>query len=920
MQTFMKWNLAHPRQVVLFLIAVTLLAATQAINLRIDTSPKGLMIHGDASEEYYFETIDRFVSDSITVIYIRDKDVFTPQKLKSFEDLAFKLEELPGLTKIESLFNFTNIKSSEGMLINQPLLDFVPDTQEEVDQIKRDALNNNTLVGNMISEDGLGVAINLYLDPKSEDPDFLRNTAEWIENALKPFEDKFETVWQFGTPFNVREQTNLVISDQLKLVPPSIILILGLVIVILRTKVGAILPILTAGTSVVWMFGAMGFLGIPVTTLTLIVPSLLFIIGSTEDIHLLSEYLEGVHQKKEKEKDLASLRKLGIDYMMSKLGTAIVLTAVTTFLGFASIMVNQIDLLKQFGMAASVGLFVNPLVTFMLVPIFLAKFGPIHGGGHEDSKLNRFLKQFAEKIILIIHKHKWAILGLSLFTAVLFASLGARVEADNNPIGFFKEDSKVVKRINELHRSLSGGDMFFIRINGREAGAFRKPENLRKVEELKKYMEDKGWFDKAITFTDYMKLIHREMNGGDPEFFRIPDSSNSISEYSLMLQDHEIEAFITHEFDELNILVRHNNHSSAAVKKILDELLPKAEGIFPEHFEVGVTGELVLINLAVDSIVKGQILSIGLIAVIIFIVMSVLFMNMKAGLLSLVPNLFPVALIFGVMYLFKIPLDSGTCMVSAIALGVAVDDTIHFMTRYNKEMRAIQDQEKAMEECIRIEILPVFTSSLALAAGFSILMFSEFMPIVNFGFLASLALVFAFIGDMLLTPILLSSTQLITIWDMAALHLRKEVLQGSKLFEGMKSSQIKRVVLLGQPGEIEQGGLVVSKGDYGESMYIILEGECTAFAKDEKTGEEVVFTTLHPGEIFGEMALINPGERTANLRAETPISYIELTMKSLQRIQKVYPWVAGSLFLNISKILGTRLASTNIMLLQKGNS
>ena len=214
--------------------------------------------------------------------------------------------------------------------------------------------------------------------------------------------------------------------------------------------------------------------------------------------------------------------------------------------------------------------------------------------------------------------------------------------------------------------------------------------------------------------------------------------------------------------------------------------------------------------------------------------MTILFLRVKAGLLSLVPNLFPIVIIFGIMGFFDIPLNTGTAMIAAISIGIAVDDTIHLMVRYNNEMKRLNDQQEAMVVSLRSESTPVISTSLALALGFFILVVSNFMPIIYFGGLSAIVMMLALTGDLCLTPILLSTTKLITLWDMMSLDLKERVITESPLFRNMRPWQIKKIVLLAHLKEFAKNTPIIIKGETGRSMYLILDGGARVLGEDEK--------------------------------------------------------------------------------------
>jgi CRP-like cAMP-binding protein len=484
---------------------------------------------------------------------------------------------------------------------------------------------------------------------------------------------------------------------------------------------------------------------------------------------------------------------------------------------------------------------------------------------------------------------------------------------DNDLLGYFRKDSPVRVRAQRLHDDLAGAQTFFIRITSGQPGFFKQPENLARIAEIQKRMEEMGYFDKTVSFADPVRLIHREMNGGREEEYNVPGTKELIAQYLVFLRRDDIETYVTPGFDEANILVRHNIASSYLLKKVTRELEGEIRKILHPPLQFGLTGENILINTSADSLVRGQIAGIGILLLVVFVLTGFLFVNVKAGCLSLFPNLLPVVLNFGVMALCGIPLNTGTCMVAAIAIGIATENTIHFMSRYNKEMRNLQDRNKAMEACIRSELRPCVSASMALAMGFGVLAFSHFVPVGHFGLLSALVMLYALLANFLLTPLLLFATQLTTLIDMAALRLNQDVIKAPKLFAGLKAWQTKKVVLLGRLEKKDAGEYVVREGEFGKSLFLILEGKATAFGRGG-TGNEIVFASLGPGDIFGEVALVEPGPRTASVRADETIQFIEIDWDGLERVQKLYSGVASQLFLNLSRILGKRLAAADKML------
>ncbi len=913
MRKLMLWGLKNAWLVIILTVIITIFAGYKALQVKVDASTEGMMIEGDPAKDYYQDTLKKFGTDNITVVFVRDKNLFTPEKLAALEKLVFDLQDVHGVSKVESLLSVTNFKGvGPGVLETNPLIDRPPSTLEEAKRIQADALRNPNLLNNLVSKDGIATAVNLFVDVDTKDRDFHVNFSRKVDEIVGRHGADFEKVFQFGNSYARRSIAENILGDQGRLVPIATAILIITIIIALRSLTTGFMPILTAGTSTIWTIGFMTIVDIPMNVLTVIVPSLLLVIGSTEDIHMVSEYLEGIEETK-------GNRDESIRMMADKLGLAVFFTAFTTFLGFASIMINDITMLVQFGAVAAFSLFINPLVTFTLGPAFLHFAGPTKVRKHEHKKnfVDAFFENVADGTLKLVNheKRKKIIIGVMILITVVFALSTFLVKVDNDFMSYFKENSDIRMRGRILHSDLAGAQTFFIRITSGIPDTFKKSEYLSQVAEVEQYVRGKGWFDKTQSLADQIALIHREMNNGDPGFYAIPDSSDLISQYLLFLRRDEIERFVSSDFSEVNILVRHNISSSEDINNVLKELNAHLKQSLNPNFKFEFTGEYILINKAAESLIWNSVTSLGFTLFVVFLCMYFLFWSFKAGVISLVPNIFPIIFNFGIMGLIGIPLNVGTAMVADIAIGIAVDDTIHFMTRYNREMRLLQNREQAVEACIRSEIRPVICSSIALALAFGMLAISNFVPVIQFGLLSAGVMVIAIVSEMFITPILLSSTQLITLWDMIGLKLQKAVIEGSKFFEGLRHWQIKKVVLLGRMLEKEAGGLAVKQGELGKSMYLLLEGTAQVVGRDEKTGKEMVFAKLGPGDIFGEIALVEPGPRSADVRVLEPIKYLEIDWEGLKRIHRVYPRIGGRLFLNLSRILGQRLVHADKLLL-----
>ena len=334
--------------------------------------------------------------------------------------------------------------------------------------------------------------------------------------------------------------------------------------------------------------------------------------------------------------------------------------------------------------------------------------------------------------------------------------------------------------------------------------------------------------------------------------------------------------------------------------------------ILGPDIEFAVTGKNLMVNRAAESLMKGQIASLILILFIIFVLFTVLYTSWLAGLLALVPNLIPIVLNFGLMGFLGVPLNPGTAMVAAIAIGVAVDDTIHLMTRFGTESKLHLDERDAVRATIRGEAVPIVSTSIALALGFGVLSLSNFSIVAQFGLLAGATMIYAAVADLLIMPILLRHLRLATVWDIVALQLDRQVLVNCPLFRGMSQYQVKKVVVLSHIEDYASGEVMIEQGTVSSGMYVVLRGRANISITGDDINHDIVEIEIAPGDIVGEIGFSGDNvKRTATVTAKEPMTVVRLEAGSTRKGLRFYPRIAARLHQNISNILGARLRESH---------
>ena len=901
-ENIMTFGARKPWVSFLLVLLITAISILGLLNLKLDTSYDSMLDKKDPDIPVYNQVIKEFGSDNLVLIYYQHDNLFTADKLKIVNDVTSELQQLEIIEKVESLATTLSIRNSDyGLAINQ-LISSLPETEADIATIKDNALYSPLIRGNYLSKDGKKAAIIVTLRPTFNEPEFNRKAYHSIEEVIKPLRTEFNYVFQMGNPRVNVEFEQGIFSDLTKITPLAVLVLITSIVLMLRTSMAAILPLITSSLSIVWALGFLGYCGIPINLLTAILPALIIVIGSTEDTHLLTAYLQGIAKNNDQQRFPA------IRFMAIHVGLPIFITSFTTTIGFLSNGLSDITLIKHFGISSAFGMVANLLATILVLPLLLQLFGPKKSRiTTEISTDKNWITIFIGFIERASENNPQKIIAITTTFILVFGFFALKVTASNDPLSFFKSDNEIVANSQSLHDNLAGMQVFFVTIHAAQDKNFRDPLELRKLEAIQHFMDNQGIYDKITSINDYLKLINREVHNSKPEFYIIPETQSLVEQYLMLFQRNDLKRVLNNDSRVANLIVRHNISDSATLNSYLDELNNNIQVILKEENTFSLTGKNLMVNKAAESLFNSQINSVALLIIIICVLMSILYSSLTAGLVSLIPNIIPVVIMFGTMGLLGIPLNPGTAIVSVIAIGIAIDDTIHLLSTYNKECRVDGDQIAAARRAVKIEAIPVISTSLALAFGFLILLASRFNIIAQFGLLSALTMIVAMVSDLLITPVLFKNIRLVSLWDVMTFNVR-EVFTKSEIFADMSPFQIKRVILLSQVREYHPGEIVIQQGDVGDKLFIVIAGESEIILHEE--GRKKLIARLGWGEIFGEAGYAGNATRTATVRVPInshPLQVIMLNQQQVQSAMRFYPRLHAKLNSNICKILAQRL-------------
>lgn len=888
------------------LVAVSAAAAWKLPDLRIDRSDDRLISERDPGWEDFRRLERDFGDEQSVIVYARAPDLWTEERLKQLQAVTIALENTPEITGVSDLLTATSIRDKGDFVDAGPLMPIVPTTQERIDELRADALYGPLIHRNFLSDDGLSTAISLSYESRPEDPDHELEVFRIVEERVAPLREHFDVVFQLGRPRLNVEIDGGLFDDLRRLIPVALVILTLVVTVFLRTPAAIPIPLVTSGLSVLWTMGFMAAVGIPLTLLTAMIPALVIVVGSVEDVHLIASYLEGLDDG-----DREGLRRRAVAHMARHVGLPIVITALTTAIGFFANVITEIPLIFEFAVASGFAMIANLLVTVLAVPLMLHGFGPRRSRlAPPEAVPSGLVGLVVRGVERATERGPTIVVAATVAALLWFGHQATKIQVNNDPLSYFPEQHPFVQDAERVHEELAGLQVFSVLLFAEEEDRFRTSDGLKKIAAVEALLEYQGLYDKTLSLATLMSLMHQEFNAGDTRYYRIPDAAEDIDLYLSSLMRPDLEPFVTEDFRTARISVRHNVSDSVALNAAVDELREVLPSLLGPDISFAVTGKNLMVNRAAESLMKGQISSLVLILSIIFVLFSVLYTSWLAGLLSLVPNTIPIVLNFGLMGFLGVPLNPGTAMVAAIAIGVAVDDTIHLMTRFGTESRAHVDEREAVRATIRGEAVPIVSTSIALALGFATLAQSSFSIVAQFGLLAAATMIYAAMADLLVMPILLRHLRLATVWDIVALQLDRRVLVDCPLFRNMTQFAVKKVVVLSNIQDFEPEEVVIRQGEVSRGMYVILRGH--ADITIERDDISLNIDEIGPGDIFGEIGFSGEGvERTATVTARDPLTVVRLDAEGSRKGLRFYPRIAARLHRNISIILGERLLESH---------
>ena len=791
-----------------FLTILIFFSLYQSKNFNLDASSDALLLEGDPDLKYLREVNQNYGSKDFLVLTYTPILKFTDKEtILNLQLLKSKIEKLTWVDSVITVIDVPLLKSTDEGLMER-LKNYKTLAYPEIDKERGfDEILNSPIYKNyVISEDGKTSGIVVYLKKDERLAEYVKIKDKYfnqsIETGLSKEEKKnyknFTKEYEdYKNLYNIRNHQNIdeirdviikygenakihlggipMIADDMMSYIKSDIVVFGLGVFIFiiatlwfifRSLKWVVMPLLGCATSVTIMIGLLGLIGWKVTVISSNFIALMLILNMAMNIHLTVRFLQ-------LKKEFPQLSKSEAIFEASKkMMLPIIYTVLTTICAFLSLVFSGIKPIIDFGWMMTLGLLISLLVTFLLLPSLISLLSTENEIGLKDTEksfITSALGSFAKKNKIIIFG--------STFVIIVFSVVGIfKLEVENSFINYFNKDTEIYKGMKKIDEELGGTTPLNIILKFPSNKDEKKSdddefdewdeENDSNNEEKSKYWFTRDKIDKIIKVHDYLESlpeVGKVLSFGS--ILRVAEDLNNKELQSLEIavlyskipdeiKKEIISPYISVENDEARISIRIKDsmkdlRRDDLIKRINTELNTKL-GL--EKNEYKLAGVLILFNNLLQSLFKSQILTLGIVILGIFLMFFILFRNITLSFIGVVPNFIAAFFILGIIGMLGIPLDMMTITIAAITIGIAVDNSIHYIYRFKEEFKKINNYNKTLDRCHSTVGVAILNTSITIVFGFSILVLSNFIPTIYFGVFTGIAMLLAMISVLTLLP------------------------------------------------------------------------------------------------------------------------------------------------------------------------
>lgn len=740
----------------------TYFLATQTQYIRISSTEANLLPENHSVNIEYNKFLKLFGEEgNLIILAVEDSTLFTPKNFNDWNQLTKKLNNIPEVDFTVAIGDIKELKKN----VDEEKFDFVPlysdepKTQEEILKIKTELFENLPFYDNILFNKKTGTIRSVIYLKK----DIVNTPArkEFIFNVLNPAIEQFEAeshidVRVSGMPY-IRTMNSQNIIDEIGLFVGLALGVTSLIFFFFFRSIRAtMITLLVVTIGVIWAFGFIGLFRYEISVLMALIPPLIIVIGVPNAIFLINKYQQEVKKHGNQAKSLQRV--------ISKIGNATLMTNVTTASGFATFIFTKSQLLREFGIIASINIMGIFLIALFVIPIVYS-FMPLPKEKHLKHLEKKWIEAFVKWMESIVRNHRIAVYATTILL-IIASMIGIfMIRVSGSLIEDMPKGKQFFKDIVFFEEEFGGIMPLEIIIDTKKEKGVMNLGTLKRMEKLEETIDEIPQLSKPISVLNIVKYSKQAFYGGNPKFYQLPTNQekNWILSYAKNATSNSnlLNSYVDSTGRYARITTFMKDIGTDKMEVIEERLQQKIDKEFPkENYQVSMTGKALVFLKGTNYLIHNLVISLSLAIFLIAIFMAFLFRSFKMILISLIPNIFPLLITAGLMGYLGIPIKPSTILVFSIAFGISVDDTIHFLAKYRQELKVNNWRIKqSVYNALRETGVSMLYTSVVLFFGFLVFTASSFGGTIALGGLVSITLLFAMVSNLLLLPSLLLSLE-----------------------------------------------------------------------------------------------------------------------------------------------------------------
>lgn len=710
--------------------------------------------HEDAEGEELKEFARTFDDGELMMAVVKADDVFTPAVLSYVRSTTDAAAGVAGVRRVVSLTTVQEVAYADDATTARPLFPEIPTDPETLSRKKAIVLSNPLWVNNLVSPDTTVTVINIFLPPLVRGSSDASRIVEEVRELLSAGKPAEAQVLLTGLSPMFVDSRRCAQQDLKRFFWLTWLLMATLLFLAFRTLRGVLLPLGVTFLSVLWTLGLMAATGQALTAVGAMLPTLIAVVCFSDAIHVLAHYYEQASG--------GGPRRAVLLDTMEHMITACFLTSITTAAAFGSLVVAKVPSVRQFGVWAAVGIMLGYLLNMALMPTVLSWL-PLPGPRAQRRYRHSLCGYLLARAVDLSRNGRWSVPATAAVLTVLSVMAVTRLRVETSIASFLPASAPAMQGLTIVQDKLTGFGSVEVVLEGPE-GCFEEPWALKELRKIEAYLEARPEVGVALTVADLLQWTHSIIEETDSDLLSDPYARGLVAEYLFLYsglgQTELLTTLMTEDGATARICARLGVAGTGEQLALTDDLEAFVPGCLDERLTYRVTGDAGRIAQQSASVIRSLLDSFVYTLLVICVMMLWHLRSLKAALLAMVPNVLPVLLTVGVMGAVGISLNFATVMITSIAIGIAVDDTIHFLVRYRRELRTDPDRHQAIENTILHSGRAMAFTSVAMAAGCGLFVLSDFAPNRCFGVLMAFTMVTALVADLLVLPYLIKACKL----------------------------------------------------------------------------------------------------------------------------------------------------------------